>query len=97
MQKPYDEGRSFLASEEVLFQEVNDEMVLLDLSSENYFGLDEMGTRIWMLLNEGKSERQILDVLADNYEVERETLEKDVGELLGKLVEAGLITPIDAG
>jgi hypothetical protein len=97
MQKPYDEGRSFVASEEVLFQEVNDEMVLLDLSSENYFGLDEMGTRIWMLLNEGKSERQILDVLADDYEVERETLEKDVGELLGKLVEAGLITPIDAG
>jgi hypothetical protein len=97
MQKPYDEGRSFVASEEVLFQEVNDEMVLLDLSSENYFGLDEIGTRIWMLLNKGKSERQILDVLADDYEVERETLEKDVGELLGKLVEAGLITPIDAG
>ena len=34
-------------SPEVISQEVSGETVLLDLESENYFGLDEVGTRIW--------------------------------------------------
>ena len=78
-------------SSEVLFQEVSGETVLLDLASENYFGLDEIGTRIWGLLQSGSSIGETLDTLLEEYEVERETLEKDVGELLEKLVEAGLI------
>ena len=78
-------------SSEVLFQEVSGETVLLDLASENYFGLDEIGTRIWGLLQSGASIGETMDTLMEEYEVERETLEKDVGELLEKLVEAGLI------
>ncbi len=78
-------------SSEVLFQEVSGETVLLDLASENYFGLDEVGTRIWGLLQSGFSIGETMDTLMEEYEVERATLEKDVGELLEKLVEAGLI------
>ena len=35
----------FTVSPDVLFQEVSGEMVLLDLASESYFGLDEIGAR----------------------------------------------------
>ena len=45
----------FTVSKDVLFQEVAGETVLLDLNSESYFGLDEVGTRIWTLLNEGRT------------------------------------------
>ena len=79
-------------SPEVLFQEVSGEMVLLDLASENYFGLDEIGARIWGLLESGSSVGETMDTLMEEYEVERLTLEADVGELLGNLVEAGLIS-----
>jgi hypothetical protein len=78
-------------SPEVLFQEVSGETVLLDLASESYFGLDAVGTRVWGLLESGASVGDMLDVLLDEYEVERDVLEKDVGELLEKLLEAGLI------
>ena len=78
-------------SPEVLFQEVSGEMVLLDLSSESYFGLDVIGARIWGLLESGSTVGEVLDTLMGEYEVERETLEADVGELLGRLLEAGLI------
>ena len=78
-------------SPEVLFQEVSGEMVLLDLASENYFGLDEIGARIWALLESGSSVGETMDTLMGEYEVERETLEADVGELLEKLLKAGLI------
>ena len=82
----------FSISEEVLFQEVSGELVLLDLSGENYFGLDEIGARIWQLLDQGRSVGELLDTLLDEYNVSREILENDLEELLGKLSEAGLIS-----
>jgi hypothetical protein len=78
-------------SDQVLSQEVNGETVLLDLGSDFYFGLDEVGTRIWQLLNEKKAVGEIVELLLEEYEVERETLEQDMNELLGNLLEAGLI------
>ena len=82
---------SISISRDVLAQELHDETVLLDLDSENYFGLDSVGTRIWQLLNEGQDESDMVDILLGEYEVEREVLEKDISELLNRLNEAGLI------
>ena len=84
-------NKSFAVSKDVLFQEVSGETVLLDLASESYFGLDEVGTRIWTLLNEGKTAVEMVAVLLEEYEVERETLEGDVRDLLTALIEAGLL------
>ena len=81
----------FEISDEVLSQEVNGETVLLDLEGESYFGLNEVGTRIWQLLKTSMTVGETLDTLEDEYDVEREQLESDVGELLGKLADAGLI------
>lgn len=83
-------------SEDVLFQEVSGETVLLDLASEQYFGLDSVGTRIWALLNEGAAAETVVDTLLGEYEVERATLAADVDELLARLAEAGLIRFVDA-
>jgi hypothetical protein len=84
-------NKRFTVSKDVLFQEVSGETVLLDLASESYFGLDEVGTRIWTLLNEDKTAVEMVDVLLEEYEVERETLEGDVRDLLTALIEAGLL------
>ena len=78
-------------SKDVLAQELAGETVLLDLCSENYFGLDAVGTRVWQLLNEGRTGSDLIDTLQDEYEVEREVLEKDIFELLERLSDAGLI------
>ena len=82
----------FSISSEVLSQEVNGETVLLDLEGECYFGLNEVGTRIWQLLQCESSVGEALDTLSDEYDVSREQLESDVGALLDKLTEAGLVT-----
>jgi len=81
----------FNISDEVLSQEVNGETVLLDLEGESYFGLNEVGTRIWQLLQDKPMVAQVLDTLSDEYDVSREQLEGDVSELLDKLAGAGLI------
>jgi hypothetical protein len=81
----------FNVSEEVLSQEVNGETVLLDLKDESYFGLNEVGTRVWQLLQDSPTVEETLDTLSDEYDVRREQLASDVGELLARLVEAGLV------
>ena len=79
-------------SSDVLEQELAGETVLLDLASESYFGLDAVGTRVWQLLQSGADHSELIDTLLEEYEVERDTLEKDITDLLQRLAEAGLIT-----
>ena len=82
---------NILISKDVLAQQLAGETVLLDLASENYFGLDAVGTRVWQLLNEGQGKTDMIKTLLLEYEVEQEVLEKDVSALLNRLDEAGLI------
>jgi len=81
----------FRISDEVLSQEVNGETVLLDLEGESYFGLNEVGTRIWQLLQAEATIADTINTLSEEYDVSREQLESDVGDLLDKLAEAGLV------
>jgi len=78
-------------SDDVLFQEVGGEAVLLNLASESYFGLDPVGTRIWVLLSEDGSLQRAFDLLCDEYEVEPAQLEADLLGLVEKLAESGLV------
>lgn len=78
-------------SEDVLFQEVGGEAVLLDLSSECYFGLDSVGTRIWGLLTENSSLQRAFDLLIDEYDVDPDRLEADLLNLIARMAKAGLV------
>ena len=79
-------------SDEALFQEVDGESVLLDLSSERYFGLDPVGTRIWSLLEDHDSLQAIADILCEEYDADPERIGTDLVALIGQLRDAGLVT-----
>ena len=79
-------------SPDVISQEVSGETVLLDLESENYFGLDEVGTRIWQLIKETDDLQAIYDTLLEEYEVEEDRLQSDLEALLGEISGLGLAT-----
>lgn len=85
--------QKYRISDEVLTQEISGETVLLDLSQESYFGLDTIGTRIWQLLQEQKDLAEIKAILLNEYEVEEQQLQKDLGDLVEQLLEAELIVP----
>ena len=78
-------------AETVFAQEVDGEMVLLDMESENYFGLDEVGTAIWQAMQEKETLKEVFEALLEQYEVEEEMLEHDLSDFVGKLVESGLV------
>ncbi|MDQ7047839.1 MAG: PqqD family protein [Sulfurovum sp.] len=78
-------------AETVFAQEVDGEMVLLDMESENYFGLDEVGTSIWQAMQEKETLKEVLDLLLEQYDVESDILEKDLAIFVDKLIESGLV------
>jgi hypothetical protein len=85
-------NQNLTISKDLLSQEISGETVLLDLNSESYFGLDEVGTRIWQLLQEHGNVQKIYDTLLEEYDVDAELLKKDLEEIIKKLNESGLIT-----
>jgi len=76
----------------VFAQEVDGEMVLLDMDSEHYFGLDEVGSVIWQALEASHGNLQrVLEVLVETYDIEEDVLRKDLMYFIKKLVESGLV------
>ncbi len=79
-------------SDKLFVQEVDGEMVLLDMESENYFGLDATASDIWRLLQEGKTLNETVEALLEIYDVDAETLRKDLSNFISELQEQGLAT-----
>ncbi len=75
----------------VVSAELDDELVLLNVETGVYYGLNELGARVWSLLGSGHGEAEIVDRLAGEFDVERATLEADVRAFLADLAAAGLI------
>jgi Coenzyme PQQ synthesis protein D (PqqD) len=83
-------GPAFDIPAQVLYREVDGQMVLLDLSSEQYFGLNEVGADIVTRITRRPFDEALSSLTAD-YEVEPATLQRDVDELVDSLLGAGLL------
>ena len=88
-------NQTITLSPDVISQEVSGETVLLDLESENYFGLDEVGTRIWQLIKETGDLQAVYDTLLSEYEVDETRLQSDLEALLGEISGLRLV-PLEA-
>jgi len=86
-------NQKYQISPDVLSQEVHGETVLLDLAGETYFGLNEVGTRIWQLLKQDHGFKDMLDVLEQEFDVSHERLQADVSQLMDDLIAAGVVKP----
>jgi len=76
---------------DVMVRQLGEELVILDLASGTYFGLDEIGARIWSLMEDGRSLREVCDDMVARYEVQADEVERDVLALARDLCERGLI------
>ena len=77
--------------ENVLFRQLDEESVILHLDNEMYYGLDAVGTRMWTALTESENIQTAFDVLIDEFDVNPDTLQKDLGDLIDTLLTKGLL------
>ena len=82
---------SIKIADDVLYRELAGESVLLNLASGIYFGLDDVGTRMWYLLAEHGDPEKILPILLAEYDVEEPQLRQDVETLIRQLADKGLV------
>jgi hypothetical protein len=82
--------------EDVLFHEVENEMVLLNLARGNYFSLDDVGTRMWLLLGEHGQLKAVHQALLAEFTVDPGQLEQDLLELTDRLLANGLLQIVEA-
>jgi len=83
----------------VLVRFLDRESVLLNLETERYFGLDETATRMWQVVTGSQDIEAAYQELLAEYDVEPELLRTNLTDLLGQLVENGLlqVLPADVG
>jgi Coenzyme PQQ synthesis protein D (PqqD) len=67
-------------------------VVVLDPFGAKYFGFDEVGARIWELLQSAVTPDDIADHIAREYDAPRDTIKVDVDAFIGQLAQARLIT-----
>ena len=78
--------------DDVLVSNLQDESVILNLNSERYFGLDDVGTRMLTALSASNSIEAAYELLLNEYEVDPQLLRHDLSSLIDSLLQQGLIT-----
>ena len=78
-------------SKNVFAQEIDDETIILDSVTQEYFSINEIGKVIWSLIEEKKNLEEIKAEMLDMYEVPQEQIEKDLLNFIQALEQKGLI------
>ena len=75
----------------VLISQLQEESVILNLDSERYFGLDDVGTRILSVLSTSDSIEAAFESLRAEYDVDGQVLRQDLLALVESLVQQGIV------
>ena len=82
------------ARPDLLWREVEEEVVLLDPQRGHYYGIEGSGTRIWQLLQEETTLGDVLLRLLEEYGVEERQLRRDLIEIYQEFERFGLLKKI---
>jgi coenzyme PQQ synthesis protein D (PqqD) len=77
--------------DDVLISKLQEESVILNLDSERYYGLDDVGTRFLSVLTTSDSIEAAYETLAKEYDVDAQLLRRDLAELVERLAAQGII------
>ncbi len=78
-------------SQDLAWQKVGGEVVILDLRSQSYLSLNHSGAMLWPLLVAGTSRPALAAALIAAYHLDEDAADRDVNALLAQLAEAGLL------
>ncbi len=85
------ESSVVVTAEDQISSDLGGEAVILNMKTGIYHGLNEVGARVWDLIEQPKTVKEIKQVLLEEYEVEAEACTNDLFSLMNNLKTAGLI------
>ena len=84
----------FVPAPDVVVRDLDGEAVVLDLATGTYFGLNDVGTRIWQLVVQQRTLAEVVEVLEREFDAPVDRLEADLRGFVGRLVAKGLLQPV---
>ena len=78
-------------SDHAMARELDGEIIILDVPSGRYFGINDVGAVVWGLLDGTRDRDAIVDAVTAEFDVDRDTAAADLDALLDQLVDAGLV------
>lgn len=95
MDSIFPKNSAILPHPDVVWREVDGEVVLLNVVTGQYFGLDPVGSQVWILLQSAGSKGANLDTLCGlvtaAFEVDSATAERDLTALINELLTQQLL------
>lgn len=85
------EAKRPLIPDDVVSRELDGELVVTSLSMGGFLRLDEVGRKIWTLLEEGKDLQGVIDTLRQEFDVDAVECRADVEAFFDDLAERGLL------
>ncbi len=74
---------------------IEGELVILNMTKNNYIGLDEIGRQIWEMLEKPRNVEEIYDLLSREFDAEPGQIAIDVSAFLEELKDEGLVRIVD--
>jgi len=85
----------YIQNKEVIQSRIGDEIVMLDVESGFYFGLNSVASVIWEMMKEQVDLETMVNILMKEFDVDKATCESDTKELLGQMIEKKIIRVIE--
>ncbi|MHB0914245.1 MAG: PqqD family protein [Thermoleophilia bacterium] len=80
---------------EVLFTSMGEDAVLLHVQRGDYYSLNRVGARLWVLTDGTKSVESLATLLTEEFDITQEQAEKDIIELAEQFVKEGLVEVVE--
>ncbi|MBN2406164.1 MAG: PqqD family protein [Elusimicrobia bacterium] len=76
---------------DVTWREVDGEAVLLNLENDYYYSMNEIGTKIWAMLNKGKTQKQIIAAIMEEFDADKKQVELDIKQFIKDMKKEDII------
>jgi hypothetical protein len=80
--------------DDVLYQYLQGETVLLDLASGTYYGLDSVGTRVWQGIEQHGQLNKVREAILNEYDVSEQQCDADLVDIVADLINKGLLESV---
>lgn len=81
----------YIQSKQVVQSKIDDEVVMMDIESGFYFGLNSVASIIWELLKDGKTVDELADFLITEYDVNRKQCLEETDILIKKMLDLKVV------
>jgi Coenzyme PQQ synthesis protein D (PqqD) len=78
--------------DDVTWCDIQDDVVILNVDTGVYFGLEGTGGQMWRELVEHRSLEKALEALKKRFDVEPDDLRRDLEDMVRQLAEKGLVS-----